>query len=101
MNFAWKTERVPLKFLLGDKKLFSLELSMQTCVVGLKDIPPVMVSDLTALTAQSLRPDCAGFLIRRVPIATPHPTVRWTPDYICYTPSQDPRYYIDLNQCFQ
>jgi hypothetical protein len=101
MKFAWTAERVPLKFLLADRRLFAARLQLQTCSIGLIDCPPVGTLDLSDIPAQQLDPEFAGFLIRRLPIAQELPTLGWFSGFFCYVPTQDPRYYIDLRQSFE
>jgi hypothetical protein len=46
MKLAWKPERVPLKFLLGERPLFPFELPIKSCAVGLMEMLPVTHLDL-------------------------------------------------------
>src|SRR5262245_13315472 len=96
MKFTWKPQLVPLKFLFGDRRLFSVELKLQTCALGLMDIAPVRSLDLRDLHVEALDSSLAGFFIRRLPISQEQPSLRWLPQFVWYVTSQDPRYYIDL-----
>jgi CelD/BcsL family acetyltransferase involved in cellulose biosynthesis len=102
MSLLWKEKPVSLRFLLGDKSVFTFQLTLQTCEVGLMDLPPLTNSDFSKLAVADcvLEPGCAGFFMRWLPIETSQPTLRWLSDFLCYVPSQGPRYYIDLSQSF-
>jgi len=100
MKFAWKPERVPLKFLLGERRLFAFELPLKTYSIGLMEMLPVTNLDLSAMSVEKIDPGYSGYMIRRIPIADRQPTLRSYPGFVCYIPTQDPRYYIDLRQSF-
>ncbi len=101
MSLLWKRKPVSLRFLLGDKRLFTLQLTLQTCEVGLLDLPPLAGEDFPKIPDCVLEPGCAGFFMRWLPIATSQPTLRRLSGFLCYVPSQGPRYYIDVNQSFE
>ena len=101
MPLQWQRKQVSLGFLLGDKRLFTLQLTLQTCEVGLMDLPPLAVDDFPQLMNCVLEPGCSGFFVRWLPIACSQPTLRRLSDFVCYVHSQGPRYYIDLSHSFE
>lgn len=98
MNIRWESRWVPLKFHVGDKALFSIKLRLQVREIGLsEEAPPV---SLPIPPTDALAADCQGYLLRSLPITAPLPILRRVPGYLCYTLSQYPRYYIELQGTF-
>jgi hypothetical protein len=96
---VWERRRVTLKFKLGERTLFTHGVWLQV-----RDTP--LHQDSHAAPARPAPPDaalpddCAGFLIRSLPVLGEQPKWHATERYISYIPLQYERYYIDLRQSF-
>lgn len=91
----WHRQQVPIKLQLGDKTLLASKLWLQVREVGLDEETPPMAEPIPP--ADTLQADSQGFLIRSLRIAGRQPVLRRHSDYLCYVPSQYPRYYIDMS----
>ncbi|MDQ3185820.1 MAG: GNAT family N-acetyltransferase [Pseudomonadota bacterium] len=94
MSPLWRRQQVPIKLQLGDKTLLSFNSWLQVREVGLDDETPPVAEPTPP--ADNLRTDSQGFLIRSLRIAGGQPVLRRQHKYLCYVPSQYPRYYIDM-----
>jgi CelD/BcsL family acetyltransferase involved in cellulose biosynthesis len=96
---GWERRRVNVKFKLGERKLFTRPLWLKV-----RDVPlrPDLVEAVEHAEPpdEALEADCAGYLIRSLPIRVEQPKWRIVGGYISYTPLQYQRYYIDLRQSF-
>jgi CelD/BcsL family acetyltransferase involved in cellulose biosynthesis len=98
LNETWHYHQVPLKIQLGDKTLCAPKLWLQVREVGLDDeVPPVAEP---VPPADPLQAESQGFLIRSLRVLGNQPVLRRQGGYLCYIPSQYPRYYIDMHQSF-
>jgi CelD/BcsL family acetyltransferase involved in cellulose biosynthesis len=89
---------VPFKIRLGDKTLLAPELWLQVREVSLDDeAPPVTEPEPPT---EALQSTSQGFLIRSLGVVGRQPVLRRQQGYLCYVPSQYPRYYIDMRQSF-
>lgn len=89
---------MPIKIRLGDKTLLAPELWLQVREVSLDDeAPPVTEPEPPT---EALQADSQGFLIRSLGVVGKQPVLRRMQGYLCYVPSQYPRYYIDMRQSF-
>lgn len=95
----WHSQRVPFKFMLSDKTLFTWKVPLQVKSEGLSG---------QQLTADKLLPKdvpspkgSQGFLIRSQPINEKQPTISRLPGYQVYIPNQYQRHYISLEQSFE
>ena len=95
MSLLWHRRQVPIKLQLGDKTLLASKLWLQVREVGLDDETPPVAEPIPP--ADSLQADSQGFLIRSLRITGRQPVLRRKHDYLCYVPSQYPRYYIDMS----
>jgi CelD/BcsL family acetyltransferase involved in cellulose biosynthesis len=95
----WQRLRVNVKFRLGERTLFTRALWLQV-----RDVPLQPEAGRQPVIAhpplEALAGNCAGFLLRSLPLAAAQPRWRISGPYICYTPLQFQRYYIDLRQTF-
>ena len=90
---------MPIKLQLGEKTLLAPELRLQVREMGLDDealpvrepAPPEVL----------LSPGNHGFLIRSLRVAGEQPVLARRNGYLCYIPSQYPRYYIDMRLTFE
>lgn len=90
---------MPIKIQLGDKTLLAPKLWLQLREAGLDDgAPPV--AELTP-PGDALQGESQGFLIRSLRVIGKQPVLRRQDGYLCYVPSQYPRYYIDMHQSFE
>jgi CelD/BcsL family acetyltransferase involved in cellulose biosynthesis len=95
----WEQRRVNVKFKLGERTLFTRALWLKV-----RDVP--LRPDLAEAVQQAEPPDepldanCAGYLVRSLPVRGEQPKWRVAAGYISYTPLQYQRYYIDLRQSF-
>ncbi|MBA4141478.1 MAG: GNAT family N-acetyltransferase [Nitrosospira sp.] len=88
-----------MKIRLGDKTLLAPKLWLQVREVGLDDeLPPVVEPQPPS---EPLQADSQGFLIRSLGVVGQQPVLRRQQEYLCYVPSQYPRYYIDMSQSFE
>jgi hypothetical protein len=89
---------VPIKIRLGDKTLLAPKLWLQVREVSLDDeVPPVAEPEPPT---EALQADSQGFLIRSLGVVGRQPVLRKQQGFLCYVPSQYPRYYIDMRQSF-
>lgn len=95
-KLEWRRHNHPVKFQLGDKVFFCSSLPLLACEVGLA------ACDLQAIIEQLpvLADDCAGYLIRSLPIAAPLPAFTRQGSYLRHASPPYPRYYIDLGGTF-
>ena len=98
MSQGWSCQAVPIKIRLGDKTLFAPKLWLQVREVALDD-EAASVAEPEPPT-EALQPGCQGFLIRSLGVAGRQPVLRRQHGYLCYVPSQYPRYYIDMRLSF-
>ena len=95
----WHSRPVQLKFRLGERTLFTRTLRLEVCDVPLRPDPAAAV-DAPQPPQRTLPPDCAGFLLRSLPVSAAQPRWRTCAGWLCYTPMQFERCYIDLHQSF-
>jgi CelD/BcsL family acetyltransferase involved in cellulose biosynthesis len=94
----WSFRPVPIKIRLGDKTLLAPELWLQVREVSLDDeASPVTEPEPPT---EVLHANSQGFLIRSLGVVGKQPVLRRRHGYLCYVPSQYPRYYIDMRQSF-
>lgn len=90
---------MPIKIQLGDKTLLAPKLWLQLREAGLDDEAPPVAEPTPP--ADALQGESQGFLIRSLRVIGKQPVLRRQDDYLCYVPSQYPRYYIDMHQSFE
>jgi CelD/BcsL family acetyltransferase involved in cellulose biosynthesis len=95
----WQRKRVTVKFQLGERTVFTRVLWLKVCDVPLRPEAADGIVQPPAPDAD-LDPGCAGFLLRSLPVDGAQPRWRVTGPWLCYTPLQFQRYYIDLRQSF-
>ncbi|HJT50750.1 MAG TPA: GNAT family N-acetyltransferase [Nitrosospira sp.] len=95
----WHYRQVPIKIQLGDKTLLAPKLWLQLREAGLDDWAPPVTRPAAPLDA--LHGSSQGFLIRSLRVIGTQPVLRRQDKYLCYVPSQYPRYYIDMQQSFE
>jgi CelD/BcsL family acetyltransferase involved in cellulose biosynthesis len=94
----WSYHPVPIKIRLGDKTLLAPKLWLQVREVPLDDeVPPLAEPEPPT---EALQANSQGFLIRSLGVVGRQPVLRTQQGYLCYVPSQYPRYYIDMRQSF-
>ena len=98
MSQSWSCKSVPIKIRLGDKTLFAPKLWLQVREVALDDESALVAEPEPPIEA--LHAGCQGFLIRSLGVVGRQPVFRRQAGYLCYVPSQYPRYYIDMRQSF-
>ena len=89
---------MPIKIRLGDKTLLAPKLWLQVREVSLDDEAPAVAEPEAPPEAPQI--DSQGFLIRSLGVVGRQPVLRRQQGYLCYVPSQYPRYYIDMRQSF-
>jgi hypothetical protein len=99
LSQTWHYRQVPIKIQLGDKTLFAPKLWLQLREAGLDDKVPPVPRPLAPL--DPLYRDSQGFLIRSLRVIGTQPILHRQGNYLCYVPSQYPRYYIDMQQSFE
>jgi CelD/BcsL family acetyltransferase involved in cellulose biosynthesis len=95
----WERRRVNVKFKLGERTLFAHPLWLKVCDMPLRPDTGAAVAH-AAPPDEPLERDCAGYLIRSLPVSAEQPKWGVAGPYISYTPLQYQRYYIDLRQSF-
>ncbi|SCY17560.1 Acetyltransferase (GNAT) domain-containing protein [Nitrosospira sp. Nl5] len=83
-----------MKLQLGDKTLLATDIWLQVREVGFDDETPAVAEPVPP--ADSLQAGSQGFLIRSLRITSNQPVFSRRHGYLCYVPSQYPRYYIDM-----
>lgn len=96
---GWRRLRVQVKFKVGERTLFIRALMMQVRDVPLRP-EAAATSPHVEPPVEPLEEDCAGFLLRSLPVGGAQPRWRAAGAYIAYIPLQFQRYYIDLRQSF-
>jgi hypothetical protein len=98
LSQSWSFRPVPIKIRLGDKTLLAPKLWLQVREVSLDDeVPPMAEPEPPT---EALQADSQGFLIRSLGVVGRQPVLRKQQGFLCYVPSQYPRYYIDMRQSF-
>lgn len=88
-----------MKLQLGDKTLLATHVWLQVREVGFDDETPPVAEPVPP--PDSLQAGSQGFLIRSLRIIGKQPVLRRRHDYLCYVPSQYPRYYIDMRMSLE
>lgn len=99
MSDRWESRRVPLKFQVSDRTVFSASISVDTRNgFSLDELAehhdPEPPSDAP-------HPGCSGFLIRSLPVEPSIPTFSTFARYIRYVPHRYPRYFANVDQPFE
>lgn len=89
---------MPIKIQLGEKTLLTPRLWLQVREAGLDDEAPSVTEPIAP--ADPLPTESQGFLIRSLRVIGHQPVLRRQGMYLCYVPTQYPRYYIDMQQSF-
>jgi hypothetical protein len=95
----WQRRSVPLSFDAGDRRLLTVTLDLMVRQVWLnnQDSP----ADLPAPPGADVPKDCAGLLVRAMPLARHQPRLRTADGYFCYVRKQYQRYFVDLTIGFE
>lgn len=88
-----------MKLQLGDRTLLATHVWLQVREVGFDDETPPVAEPVPP--SDSLQAGSQGFLIRSLRIIGKQPVLRRRHDYLCYVPSQYPRYYIDMRMSLE
>lgn len=96
---SWPVAQVPFKFQLSDWTWFCVNLNLQCTQVRLSD-PDEPVRQPVA-PDRALPAECAGYLIRSLPVQVTLPALSTQGDYLVYVRQHYRRYFIDLNQSFE
>lgn len=96
---SWFVAQVPFKFQLSDWTWFRFNLNLQCSQVRLSDPGEPVLQPVAP--DRALPADCAGYLIRSLPVQATLPALSTQGDYLVYVRQHYPRYFIDLNQSFE